>query len=1024
MQVMVGAHAPAALSAASAVDKAPGAVPLAEYALSLASLFLGWMVALFGLAGDVRPAGLQAFAVTAASGVGFLAVSWLIYGGNLQTLHWVADLMEERVVGTRRNWENHKLRSLIEVGAWLHLTFRFYEALGSAPLSAVAGALSGALCVVLGEYFSDYVRCLERRLVERAESGLVSGYRQYLRSVSSDGPEVGAAGGEPAADVSAEPAPTPASSSAPLLPPPPPSLEHARFVKRLELELVSVFVTPQFVSLSCAFLFSLALYHFKDSQDLGLALILTALTNVSFITCEQVLMLWRPARWAAVIFHDRVLNVVYNWQHETLRSGFETCFYLSAIFTSYALTENAPLAVLAGTLTGMVVVLASHRVGVGARPPVGLASRDTECGVFMLAVLGWAVVTLTYTIWVFSRSSMLALSVAAPTCVATICVAGEASRSGRAAASALLPEPPGTRPVAEAPRSMWTVLASTLHSLRLLVADEPRQGRLAAVRLDDVLRQEEARQLLAEAAEAAGPEQGAEGAGAGGLDAFLAGARRRFAEQGSRVLSSDECKHKSLVVLHGFLFDVRALAPAHPGGEDLLLDYASRQADVSDLFAAFHHPALYTRLVPLLVGKLQEQSPCEPAAGRRVAPPAGGDWAQATKELGMLREFLRRNGYFKGAENDLDVVASLAHQLLVVFSLGVLVVCQVLLLRHNLGAVGLGTEATGTTVTGATAPALLRAMLYAQCVLAAVTLGIFWQQTAFVAHDALHNSVVNRTVQQRRKAKWLPNNVLGWVHGAVFFGISSAMWLDEHSTHHAMTMRPAADAQFGFLPLWCASLTETSRVLWRQMRTQTPILRTVAPLLERVQHHTFLPLAVLVGRLDFYACNVAYALRERVYFDLYGMAIFWALYAALLCQFEDSGLALCFLVVSHLTAGVLHVQLLSNHLATGADAPAGEEDGDLGDLGFFAFQIKTTRNIDSTPTWDWFHGGLQFQLEHHLFPMLPRHNLPSVQPAVRDICRRNGLHYNSVPFFLALRLCLDNIDSTADQVWEGNLLLA
>ena len=44
-----------------------------------------------------------------------------------------------------------------------------------------------------------------------------------------------------------------------------------------------------------------------------------------------------------------------------------------------------------------------------------------------------------------------------------------------------------------------------------------------------------------------------------------------------------------------------------------------------------------------------------------------------------------------------------------------------------------------------------------------------------------------------------------------------------------------------------------------------------------------------------------------------------------------------------------------------------------------------------------------------VFPMLPRHNLPSVQPAVRDICRRNGLHYNSVPFFQALRLCLDNI---------------
>ena len=67
----------------------------------------------------------------------------------------------------------------------------------------------------------------------------------------------------------------------------------------------------------------------------------------------------------------------------------------------------------------------------------------------------------------------------------------------------------------------------------------------------------------------------------------------------------------------------------------------------------------------------------------------------------------------------------------------------------------------------------------------------------------------------------------------------------------------------------------------------------------------------------------------------------------------------------------------------------------------------------------------QYQLEHHLFPLMPRHNLPAVQPAVRDICRRNGLRYDSVPFFQALRrLWLDNVDSVVDEVWAGSLLLA
>ena len=38
-------------------------------------------------------------------------------------------------------------------------------------------------------------------------------------------------------------------------------------------------------------------------------------------------------------------------------------------------------------------------------------------------------------------------------------------------------------------------------------------------------------------------------------------------------------------------------------------------------------------------------------------------------------------------------------------------------------------------------------------------------------------------------------------------------------------------------------------------------------------------------------------------------------------------------------------------------------------------------------------GGLNFQVEHHLFPGLPRHNLGKVQRRVRDLCSKHGLHY-------------------------------
>ncbi|CAN0302424.1 unnamed protein product, partial [Scytosiphon promiscuus] len=46
---------------------------------------------------------------------------------------------------------------------------------------------------------------------------------------------------------------------------------------------------------------------------------------------------------------------------------------------------------------------------------------------------------------------------------------------------------------------------------------------------------------------------------------------------------------------------------------------------------------------------------------------------------------------------------------------------------------------------------------------------------------------------------------------------------------------------------------------------------------------------------------------------------------------------------------------------------------------FWKLQVTTTRNVTSTPFVDWFCGGLQYQVDHHLFPQIPRHNLRKVR---------------------------------------------
>lgn len=60
---------------------------------------------------------------------------------------------------------------------------------------------------------------------------------------------------------------------------------------------------------------------------------------------------------------------------------------------------------------------------------------------------------------------------------------------------------------------------------------------------------------------------------------------------------------------------------------------------------------------------------------------------------------------------------------------------------------------------------------------------------------------------------------------------------------------------------------------------------------------------------------------------------------------------------------------------------------------FIMAQMAATRNIDRSLFNDWFTGGLNQQIEHHLFPTLPRHNLKKAQKLVRALCSKHGVYY-------------------------------
>src|SRR5260221_13590219 len=70
---------------------------------------------------------------------------------------------------------------------------------------------------------------------------------------------------------------------------------------------------------------------------------------------------------------------------------------------------------------------------------------------------------------------------------------------------------------------------------------------------------------------------------------------------------------------------------------------------------------------------------------------------------------------------------------------------------------------------------------------------------------------------------------------------------------------------------------------------------------------------------------------------------------------------------------------------------------------FFGHQYVTSRSIVNPPAWDWLFGGLNFQIEHHLFPQVPSARLPAVQAIVRRHFTLHRIAYHGVPWWGAVR---------------------
>jgi len=274
----------------------------------------------------------------------------------------------------------------------------------------------------------------------------------------------------------------------------------------------------------------------------------------------------------------------------------------------------------------------------------------------------------------------------------------------------------------------------------------------------------------------------------------------------------------------------------------------------------------------------------------------------------------------------------------------------------------------------------LNVALLAACVVALVLLGSSWWQMvtavlfavvftqfAYVGHDAGHRQIF--------AARWR-NDLVGYVHAAVT-GISYRWWVDKHNRHHANPNHEDEDPDLDIPAL--AFTVE-------QARAKRGLTRWVA----KYQAFLFFPLLqfeAIMLRVE----SVKAVLRRQVsrpgleatllagHIVGYLATVFWIL---------SPVKAVLFIAVHQALMGVyLGCSFAPNHKGMPVLAPGQKLD-------YLRKQVLTARNVTGGRWVDFLLGGLNYQIEHHLFPNMPRPNLRHAQALVHDFCTRHGVPYS------------------------------
>ena len=257
--------------------------------------------------------------------------------------------------------------------------------------------------------------------------------------------------------------------------------------------------------------------------------------------------------------------------------------------------------------------------------------------------------------------------------------------------------------------------------------------------------------------------------------------------------------------------------------------------------------------------------------------------------------------------------------------------------------------------------------------LIAAGLGIVLTQISFITHEAAHRQVFESGPT---------NDLIGRVLASAFVGISYQWWMNKHTKHHANPNTIGKDPDIDM---------EAISFTTEQAQVKTGFMKW---LVER-QGHAFFPLLTLEG-LNLHFASIKYLfvspkVKNRAK-EITTIFIRLAIYVGIIFWVLPVGMAFAFLGVQMAVFGVyMGASFAPNHKGMPLIGRTTTVD-------FFSRQVLTSRNIGAKSRFgnhvlNHFYGGLNYQVEHHLFPSMARPNLHAASLLVRKYCEELSVPY-------------------------------